>query len=40
MQLAEVIVEALREALGTAPATLHEPWFCGNEWKYVKDCIQ
>ena len=20
-------------------AALHEPWFCGNEWNYVKECL-
>lgn len=24
---------------GAANVALHEPWFCGREWEYVKDCI-
>ena len=35
------IVEALNTVLGHAkrPITLHEPCFSGNEWAYVKDCL-
>jgi perosamine synthetase len=35
------ILAAVRAALpaGTADVALHEPWFCGREWEYVKDCI-
>lgn len=30
----------LRTELGAAgPIALHEPWFRGNEWKYVRECI-
>lgn len=30
----------LRRDLGIAgPVALHEPWFCGNEWTYVRECI-
>lgn len=31
----------MRSALphGSANVALHEPWFCGREWEYVKDCI-
>jgi perosamine synthetase len=35
-------VDRFTAALGkvvTGPAVLHEPVFGGNEWKYVKDCI-
>jgi len=35
-----VFLDALRVVLGDAvPVGLHEPEFNGNEWKYVKDCI-
>jgi len=35
------IVEALNTVLGDAkrPIALHEPCFSGNEWTYVKDCL-
>ncbi len=32
------IIEALATVL-TGPAGLHEPEFSGNEWEYVKDCL-
>lgn len=34
-------ISAIRTATGTVTQriALHEPWFVGNEWKYVKDCI-
>lgn len=35
------VIEAVRRTLGPTEATLalHEPEFRGNEWQYVKDCI-
>lgn len=38
---AERVVETLRSVLGHSnkDIPLHEPRFGGNEWKYVKDCI-
>jgi len=35
------IIEALNMVLGHAkrPIALHEPCFLGNEWEYVKDCL-
>lgn len=33
------IVEAIRKVVGSSPVALHEPTFSGNEWKYVKECI-
>lgn len=37
--LADGIVAALRSVLGEKPAALHEPCFAGNEWRYVKECL-
>ena len=37
-QVAEICA-AIREAIGEAPASLHEPEFAGAEWRYVKDCL-
>ena len=36
---AEKVVDAIRIAIGPQPAVLHEPTFDGNEWMYVKDCL-
>ena len=37
--LAEKIVAALRTVVGSGPAALHEPSFFGNEWLYLKECL-
>jgi perosamine synthetase len=37
--LAEKVVDAIRVAIGPAAAILHEPSFSGNEWLYVKECL-
>jgi perosamine synthetase len=37
--LAEQVVTALRSVLGSGPAMLHEPSFAGNEWNYLKECL-
>lgn len=36
---AKNIVAAIACAIGDAPAALHEPHFLGNEWKYLKECL-
>lgn len=34
------VTRAVRQALaGHAAVALHEPWFRGSEWSYVKECI-
>lgn len=33
------IVQAIRSVIGDAPAALHEPRFRGNEWTYLKECL-
>ena len=38
-ELAQDVVSALRRAIGPPPAALHEPRFAGNEWAYLKDCL-
>lgn len=30
---------AIRAAIGAQPAALHEPQFAGNEWTYLKECL-
>jgi len=37
--LAEQVVSAIRAVLGPGPAMLHEPSFTGNEWLYLKECL-
>lgn len=32
-------VEAIRSVTGPGPAALHEPRFAGNEWTYLKECL-
>jgi perosamine synthetase len=33
------IVEAIRRVTGPGPVVLHEPCFIGNEWIYLKECL-
>ena len=37
--LAEQVLDAMRLAIGANIAVLHEPSFNGNEWLYVKECL-
>lgn len=37
--IAEQVVSALREVLGERSVALHEPSFGGNEWLYLKECL-
>jgi len=37
--LADEIVDAVRKTVGSGPVALHEPRFAGNEWAYVKECL-
>jgi perosamine synthetase len=37
--VAPQIVRAIREVIGDQPAVLHEPRFAGNEWLYIKECL-
>jgi aminotransferase in exopolysaccharide biosynthesis len=37
--LAGQIVEAIQKVVGLGPAALHEPRFAGNEWIYLKECL-
>lgn len=39
LALAGQIVEAIRAVAGSGPVALHEPAFAGNEWVYVKECL-
>ena len=35
----DALIAALRTVLPDGPVPLHEPEFAGNEWDYVKACI-
>jgi len=37
--LASRIVDAVRSVVGPGAVGLHEPCFAGNEWVYVKECL-
>jgi aminotransferase in exopolysaccharide biosynthesis len=37
--LVEQIVAAIRATVGVNPVPLHEPYFAGNEWVYLKECL-
>ena len=37
--LASQITEAIRSVVGAGPKALHEPTFSGNEWEYLKECL-
>ena len=37
--LPDQIASAIQSVVGDGPVGLHEPTFAGNEWKYVKECL-
>ena len=37
--LANQVTEAIRSVVGSGPKVLHEPTFAGNEWEYLKECL-
>jgi aminotransferase in exopolysaccharide biosynthesis len=37
--LPDQIVSAIHSVVGAGPVSLHEPSFAGNEWLYVKECL-
>lgn len=37
--LADQVIAALRTVIGQKSAVLHEPSFSGNEWLYLKECL-
>ena len=39
MELAQIITERICRVTGGAKVALHEPCFRGNEWTYVKECL-
>lgn len=39
MNLDQAVVSAIAEVVGPKPVSLHEPLFQGNEWVYLKECL-
>lgn len=39
IDLADQVLEAIRTTVGDGPIALHEPSFNGNEWLYLKECL-
>jgi perosamine synthetase len=39
MMLPEQVVQAIHTAVGPSPLPLHAPYFVGNEWAYLKECL-
>ena len=37
--LSTQVVDAIRSVTGPGPVVLHEPRFAGNEWTYVRECL-
>lgn len=37
--LVDEVVDAIRGVVGPGPVALHEPLFAGNEWSYLKECL-
>ena len=37
--LARQIIDAIHAVVGPGPVALHEPRFAGNEWTYLKECL-
>ncbi len=38
--LPQEIVQAISSVVGAGPVGLHEPLFLGNEWVYLKECLE
>lgn len=38
-ELADMVLDAIKAVVGLDSAMLHEPTFQGNEWKYLKECL-
>lgn len=39
LPLADQVLDAIRTVVGPGPVALHEPSFNGNEWLYLKECL-
>ena len=36
---AQEIRDRIRKVVGDSPVSLHEPTFEGNEWRYLRECL-
>ena len=39
LQIADEVISAIHQVAGLKPIALHEPSFNGNEWLYLKECL-
>ena len=39
ISLSDQVIAAIQTIIGTEPAVLHQPSFKGNEWLYLKECL-
>ncbi|MBK7015872.1 MAG: LegC family aminotransferase [Sulfuritalea sp.] len=39
LALPQKLVSAIRTVVGPGPVVLHQPSFSGNEWQYLKECL-
>jgi hypothetical protein len=39
LTLSQQLVSAIRTVVGPGSVALHEPSFNGNEWRYLKECL-
>lgn len=39
LALDQLVQAAILRVVGTGPVALHEPLFAGNEWNYLKECV-
>lgn len=39
IDLVQKVIKAVQNVVGTEPVSLHEPEFDGNEWLYLKECL-
>ena len=37
--LSDLIISAIQSVVGRGSVGLHEPTFAGNEWLYLKECL-
>ena len=38
-QISQQIIDSIHNVIGTKDSSLHEPVFNGNEWLYLKECL-
>ena len=38
-QISQQIIKSIRSVVGAQDISIHEPVFNGNEWDYLKECL-